>query len=368
GLGSFAEADLAADLGPRILMITDPGLTALGLTRPAIVNLSQKAAVTVFDAVEPDPSLGTLEAAVAAGKAAEATGVIGFGGGSSMDVAKLAALLLGRPQDLAAIWGVGLAAGPGLPLVQVPTTAGTGSEVTAVSIITVAGDEKRGVVSSHLLARRAVLDPDLTLGLPAPATAATGIDAMVHAIEAYTSTSPANNPLSRMLAKEALAKLGGHIETAVADGQNRTARAEMLYGAMLAGQAFANSPVAAVHALAYPIGGFFHIPHGLSNELVLTEVMRFNLSAAAEAYATLGPCAFPDLPRGRATETAEAFIAALGALSARLGLPPRLRDVGIPADALGDMASAAMKQTRLLVNNPRTVTEADARGIYEAAW
>ncbi|QHQ37238.1 iron-containing alcohol dehydrogenase [Algicella marina] len=359
-------ARTGALLGPRPFLVTDAGLTRLGLTEPVLESLGD--AVAVFDAVEADPSRATLEAAVAAGRAHEATGVIGFGGGSSMDVAKLVALLLGSGEDLDEAWGVGQARGPRLPLVLVPTTAGTGSEVTPVSIITVGDDEKRGVVSPLILPDIAVLDPELTLGLPPDVTAATGVDAMVHAIEAYTSKSVNNNAVSRALAVAALQKLGGSIEQAVADGSDLGARSEMLLGSMLAGQAFANSPVAAVHALAYPIGGIFHVPHGLSNALVLSEVMRFNLPECGEAYAELAPHIFPDLgetgPQGRGM----ALIETLEALGRRLGLPDRLRDVGIPEDALVRMSRDAMKQTRLLVNNPRTVKEADALAIYRAAW
>ncbi len=368
GAGCAAELGALVEglLGLRILFVTDRGLTRLGLTEAALASF--RAEVVVFDAVEADPSLGTVEAAVAAGRAMGATGVVGFGGGSSMDVAKLAALLMGSGEDIEAAWGVGQASGPRLPLVLVPTTAGTGSEVTPVSIITVAGDEKRGVVSPLILPDLAVLDPELTCGLPADVTAATGVDAMVHAIEAFTSRSANANPLSRMLAVEALRKLGAHIERAVADGSDAEARSEMLMGSMLAGQAFANSPVAAVHALAYPIGGIFHIPHGLSNALVLTEVMRFNVPICGAEYAELAPHIFPALAEIGAQARAAALIDELSALSARLGLPPRLRDVDIPEDALPRMAADAMKQTRLLVNNPRAVTEVDALAIYSAAW
>jgi alcohol dehydrogenase class IV len=310
-------------------------------------------------------------ACVEAGRAAGVTGVIGFGGGSSMDVAKIAALLLGSGEDLESAWGVGNARGPRLPLILIPTTAGTGSEVTPVAIITVGESEKRGVSSPVLLPDIALLDPELTLGLPAPITAATGVDAMVHAIEAYASASPNNNPVSRVLAREALRLLGANIERAVSDGGDREARGAMLLGSMLAGQAFANSPVAAVHALAYPIGGTFHVPHGLSNALVLPHVLRFNAAepAAVRAYAEIARDAFPGLPTDTGAQDLTAgFIEELAALSARLGLPVRLRDVGIPAEAIPQMAGDAMIQQRLLVNNPRPVTRSDAQAIYEAAW
>jgi len=268
---------------------------------------------------------------------------------------------------------VGNAKGPRLPLVLIPTTAGTGSEATPVSIITVGGEEKRGVSSPVILPDTAILDAELTVSLPAAATAATGIDAMVHAIEAYASRSANNNPMSRMLATEALQLLGANIHAAVFEPDDIEARSAMLLGSMLAGMAFANSPVAAVHALAYPIGGTFHVPHGLSNALVLSEVLRFNAAEVENGcyrdYAALSAHAFPDLEGedGNQAQCA-AFIDRLAQLSADLGLPTRLRDVGIGEEALPKMASDAMLQTRLLVNNPRPLSEDDALAIYRAAW
>ena len=372
GTGSSARlGELAGHiLGGRALFVTDAGLVRLGLVDAAIGSLKQAGTeVIVFDGVEADPSLATLRKASELAVGTGCTGVVGFGGGSSMDVAKLAALLAGSGEDLDEAWGVGNARGPRLPLVLVPTTAGTGSEVTPVSIITVDEDEKRGVSSPVILPDMAVLDAGLTTGLPRHITAATGVDAMVHAIEAYTSRSANNNPISRMLAVEALRLIGAHIETACLDGGDIGAREAMLTGSMLAGMAFANSPVAAVHALAYPIGGMFHIPHGLSNALILTQVMRFNAPVCHAEYAALAPHAFPEIDTSRSGQAVAAeFIERLGELSRRLGLETRLRDVGIGEDDLPVMARAAMKQTRLLVNNPRDVGEADALAIYRAAW
>ncbi|MCB5174344.1 iron-containing alcohol dehydrogenase [Microvirga lenta] len=368
GSGSIARIGeiAAARLGARVALVTDAGLVKAGLVTPALQALeAAELAVDVFDGVVADPPEAVVHAAVAQARGFGADGVIGFGGGSSLDVAKLVALLAKGGEDLSAVYGVGIAKGPRLPLVAVPTTAGTGSEVTPISIVTTGSHEKKGVVSPLIIPDVALLDPDLTLGLPPHVTAATGIDAMVHAIEAYTSLSPNNNPVSRVLAAEALRLLGRNIERAVHHGDDREARGAMLIGSMLAGQAFANSPVAAVHALAYPIGGHFGVPHGLSNALVLPHVMRFNASACEPLYAELAPHAFPAL-EGRATGAA--FADALAELSARLGLQPRLRDVGIPQDAVPMMAEDAMRQTRLLVNNPRPVALEDARAIYEAAW
>ncbi len=367
GAGTLSQigALAATRLAQRVLVVTDAGLVRAGLVEPALSALAAAGvAAATFDAVVADPPEAVVLDAVAQARSFDARAVIGLGGGSSLDVAKLVALLVASGEELGAIYGVGNARGPRLPLLLAPTTAGTGSEVTPISIVTTGTHEKKGVVSPLLIPDIALLDPELTLGLPPAVTAATGVDAMVHAIEAYTSASPNNNPVSRALACEALRLLGRNIRQAVHHGRDLEARGAMLIGSMLAGQAFANSPVAAVHALAYPIGGHFGVPHGLSNALVLPHVLRFNASACAAAYAELSPHAFPDLPES----DAGAFIDALTKLSAEIGLPPRLRDVGIPADAVPLMAEDAMKQTRLLVNNPRPLGLADARAIYEAAW
>ena len=363
--------ELLSLLGSRILFITDKDLTKLGLYDPMLdIFKTRSADIRIFDAVESDPSLNTLLSAVHLGQEFNATGIIGFGGGSPMDVAKLVALLVGSGENIDDAWGVAMAKGPRLPLVLVPTTAGTGSEVTPVSIITLDDGEKRGVSSSKILPDISVLDPELTMGLPRHTTAATGVDAMVHAIEAFASKSPNNNPISKMLAKEALHLIGGSIEDAVENG-GLEARGNMLLGSMFAGMAFANSPVAAVHALAYPIGGTFHISHGLSNALMLPEVLKFNsiVPEASNAYSLLAPIVFPTIncDRGSQAITTE-FINLLEDLSKRIGLPPRLRDVDIPQDACLQMSKDAMKQTRLLVNNPREVSQKDAFDIYNAVW
>lgn len=356
-------------LGNRVLVVTDAGLRGAGLLDAPLASLEAAGiAVAVFDGVAADPPEANALDAAELARSHGASGVLGLGGGSPMDVAKLAALLAGSEQALADIYGVGLAKGARLPLALVPTTAGTGSEVTPIAILTTGEAEKKGVVSAILLPDLAVLDADLTLRLPPATTAATGIDAMVHAIEAVTSASPNNNPISRGLARQALQLLGANIRTATLDGGNRAARAAMLLGSTLAGQAFANSPVAAVHALAYPIGGHFHVPHGLSNALVLPHVLRFNCAAAQAAYAEIAADAFPELAALQEAERAAGFVEALAALGRELGVPQRLRDVGIGAGALPMLARDAMRQTRLLVNNPRPLSEADALAIYTAAY
>lgn len=362
-IGEIAKARL----GARILFVTDKGVINAKLADDALQSLrAAGCTITIFDAVVADPPEEIILQCAAMAK--DCSAVIGFGGGSSMDVAKLAALLAKSGETLAAIYGVGLAKGPRLPLMLVPTTAGTGSEVTPISIVTTGTNEKKGVVSPVILPDIALLDPDLTLGLPPLVTAATGIDAMVHAIESYASKSANNNPLSKILAREALRLMGAHLLTAVRDGKNREARSAMLLGAMLAGQAFANSPVAAVHALAYPLGGHYHIPHGLSNALVLSHVLRFNAPEAASLYAEIATDVFPDLVDIGTQARADAFAERMHQLALECGLAMQLRDHGVTRESLPLLAEDAMKQTRLLVNNPRTLTYNDAFAIYEKAW
>ena len=372
GMSKLCTEEVSKKLGSNILFITDKDLMSLKLTEPTLNELKNfSSLIEIFQDVEADPSLKTLMNAIEVGKKIKATGVIGFGGGSSMDVAKLASLILGSNEDIEEAWGVSNAKGPRLPLVLIPTTAGTGSEVTPISIITVGEEEKKGVSSSIILPDIAILDPDLTIGLPALTTAATGIDAMVHAIEGYASANKNNNPISKMLALEALKLLSSSIEKAVFKGSDIEARGNMLIGAMLAGKSFANSPVAAVHALAYPIGGTFHVSHGLSNSLVLPYVLRFNSAdiKATKLYAELAPFVFPDIDIDQGSQAiCKEFIDRLENLSKKLGLPQRLRDVDIPKEACKKMASDAMKQTRLLINNPRKLSEKDALNIYESAW
>ena len=350
------------------LFVTDQGVRGLGLANPFCEALEESGRlVTVFDRVEADPSKETLLAAAQIGRLAGATSVVGFGGGSPMDVAKLAAYLLGSGDELDSIWGVDVAKGERLPLVLVPTTAGTGSEATPISVITCEGGVKLAVNARPLSADWAMLDPGLTVGLPPHVTAATGIDAIVHSVEAYTSAR-LKNPLSDALAREALKLLSANLVAACREPANLEARSAMLLGAHLAGIAFSNAPVGGVHALAYPLGGLFHLPHGLSNALMLRPVLEHNAEAARELYAELAPILDPDCESDGSQARAKGFIDNVCRLAGDTGVSLRLRDHGVGQDALGQLASEAMKQTRLLVNNPCPIEEADARRLYEAAW
>ncbi|TXS92000.1 iron-containing alcohol dehydrogenase [Parahaliea maris] len=366
-----AAADLARfcrELGmQRPMLVTDAALLATGLVDAVIAGLDRAGLpVLVYSDVQPDPPEAVVSSCADKAREHAIDGVIGFGGGSSLDVAKLIAVLAAADGSVADYFGIEQIAGERLPLILVPTTAGTGSEVTPISIITTGEHTKAGVVSSKLLPDLALLDVELTLGLPPAVTAATGIDAMVHAIEAFTSVQR-KNVYSDMLAVKALQLLSANLVEAVRNGGNREARSGMLLGAMMAGQAFANAPVAAVHALAYPLGGHFHVSHGLSNSLVLPHVLRFNAPQAASLYAELLP-GIGGVGSGDVEADCAAFIVRMEGFISATALPRRLRDVGVGEADLPMLAADAMLQQRLLVNNPRPVAEADALAIYRSAY
>ena len=361
--------DQCAQLGvKRPLLVTDPQLVNIGLIEPVLAALRASGLdVVVFDQVREDPPESIVLQAAQMGRSEHIDGVIAVGGGSSMDVAKVVAVLLGGDQTLPELYGVDQVSGQRLPLILVPTTAGTGSEVTPVAVITTGETTKAGVSSATLLPDIAVLDADLTLGLPPAITAMTGVDAMVHAIEAYTSRHK-KNPLSDNLARQALHLLARNIRTAVHEGGNREARANMLLGALLAGQAFANAPVAAVHALAYPLGGHYHIPHGLSNSLVLPSVLEFNAPKASELYAQLADIVVGEVVPGSNEAKTAALVGSLRQLIDEVNLPATLREAKVKESDLEMLAQDAMLQQRLLINNPRDVAYEDALSIYRAAY
>ncbi len=368
--GSINElGELCMQLGmQKPLVVTDPGIISIGIHKKALASINSSGLdYSLYSDVQADPAESLVLDAIAIAQQGGIDGVIGLGGGSSMDIAKLVAVLVQSEQKLSDIFGVNNIVGGRLPLIQIPTTAGTGSEVTPISIITTGETTKMGVVSPQLLPDIALLDAELTLGLPPMVTAATGIDAMVHAIEAYTSKIK-KNPYSDMLACQALSLMAANIHTAVHEGKNLAARSAMMLGATLAGQAFANAPVAAVHALAYPLGGHYHIPHGLSNSLILPHVMKFNSTVAAPLYAELAPLIMQQNTRGTAEYQSQMLTQYIVELIHSLGLPNTLAGMDIPESELPMLATAAMQQQRLLVNNPREVNEQDALSIYQAAY
>ncbi len=351
----------------RAIVVCDAGIAACGFSDRAVAALTSAGLeATVFDGVQADPPVKIVRTAVDAARAFGADGVVGLGGGSSLDTAKLVALLINSDQALEEMYGTDLARGCRVPLIQVPTTAGTGSEVTWVSVVTSDTNEKKAIYSSQLLPDVALLDAELTLGMPPHVTAATALDAMVHAIEAYTSRTR-KNVVSDTLAVKALALLGQNLRRVVVDGSDIEARSAMLQGSMLAGMAFVNASVAAVHALSYPLGARFHIPHGHSNALVMGPVMRFNMPVAEKAYAELASHLFPDRSFANDKEAAEAFVSELEQLVSSVGLETRLSRLGVTEADIPDMArEVTVGIQRLIANNPRPMNLEEVAGLYRA--
>ena len=371
GLGSIYDLKQLLQQQPykKLLLVTDAGMIQQQLHLPIIEILETiQLDYVIYSSVQADPPEHIVLDAVQFAKNEKADIVLGFGGGSSLDVAKVIAVLAHPEQQhtLQDLYSINNAKIPRLPLFLVPTTAGTGSEVTPISIVTTGETTKTGIVCPVLFADVAILDANFTQNLPAQITAATGIDAMVHAIEAYTSKIK-KNPYADMLAKQALRLLNDNLSLVLADGQNLAARQNMLVGSMLAGQAFANAPVAAVHALAYPLGGHFHISHGHSNALVLTEVLKFNAPNAKQLYAEL-MCWIDPKSTGSTDGLCDLFIDHMQNHLNKSGLILKLKDLNVPETKLEQLANDAMLQTRLLQNNPRELKLQDARQIYEAVY
>ena len=368
GAGCFAlvPAEIKRLGKKRVAIVTDPGIVATGMIdRLSAVLTAAGIASVVFDAVEPDPRLQIAGLAAERLKSAGAEMVIGIGGGSAIDIAKVAAILAANDGSVASYFGIDLVPRPGLPLMIIPTTAGTGSEVTPIAILSDDDEKlKKGIVSPYLFPTVALLDPELTVGLPPRVTAATGMDALIHAIEAYTSKNA--EPLTDLLACRAMELLSANIRKAFTDGSDLIARGNMLEGSMLAGMAFANAGVTAVHAFAYPIGAEFHIPHGIANAIMLAPVMEFNMMACPDRFVGIGECFGLDLAGCSVDQGAARTIAAMQAFSDDLQLPKGLREFGVQEKDLDGLAAGVMKVTRLLANNPRELTQADARRIYGA--
>lgn len=359
--------DLVNDFGGRrALLVSDQGVARAGLVdRPRQALVAGGIAVTVLDDTPPEPEVAHVEALLAAAKAAGgADVVVGIGGGSAMDVAKILAVLLAQPVTLSGLLAKEPIRNRGLPTVMVPTTAGTGSEATPNAIFLVPEDElKVGIVSPNLMSDGVILDPLLTLTLPPSITASTGMDALTHAIECYCSKK--GNPFSDLFGLEAIRLIARSIRRAHSDGNDVDARSDMLLGAYYGGVCIATSSTTAVHALAYPLGGKYRIPHGLSNAMLLPFVMEFNLEGSELRFQAMARAMGMPIDGLDARAAGERMIAGLYALNADLGIVSSLRDKGIADRDLDGLVDGAAKVTRLLDNNPRPMTRADMRAIYQ---
>ena len=368
----------------RLLVVTDPALLRAGLLEQIHVPLSESGCVLeVFSEGEPEPSLHAAERCIATARRVRPDALLGLGGGSNMDLAKITATVLahgGSPRDYV---GDDKVPGPIFPLICVPTTAGTGSEVSAASVLTDSDNHmKVGVLSNYLRPRVAVVDPLLTVSCPPKVTADSGIDALTHAVEAYTAVDNESFPLPQgertvyqgrhpfgdMLAEKAIALVGRHLRRAVAHGSDLEAREGMALGATLAGMAFSNVGVAAVHALEYPVGGAVHCSHGAGNGLLLPAVMCFNLPARLPQFAAIARLLGEDVMGLTEQQTAERAVTAVERLRDDIGVPRRLRDLGVTEGQLRPFAEKAFGIRRILRVNPRPVTADDLEGIYRAAF
>jgi alcohol dehydrogenase class IV len=353
--------------GTKVLMVTDPGLVRSGIVG-RVEGLLAEAGIPfgVFDQVEPDPRFEIAADVLALIQAEKADLVIGIGGGSSIDIAKVAAILATNTDPITAYFGIDLIPNPGLKTVLIPTTAGTGSEVTPIAILSSHHDKlKKGIVSPYLLPACALLDPELTLGLPPAVTAATGMDALIHAIEAYTSKNATS--ITDMLAVKSMELLFDNLRIACANGGNLEARTKMLEGSLLAGMAFANAGVTAVHAFAYPIGAEFHIPHGVANTIMILPVMEFNLMGNLRKFADIANILGQNTEGLSERQAARLSVVAVRELAEDLGVPSSLSLYGVKEEHIPGLAEGVMKVTRLLANNPRDLSRKDAEMIYRKA-
>lgn len=367
-------------MGPGVTGDCAADLTARGCRRVAIVtgapiralcsDLEQSlaaagCAVLVIEASEGEPTIGEFNATLAAASEFGTDGVVGLGGGSAMDVAKLVAAMLGGTQVIAEVVGTDLLHPRRIPLACIPTTAGTGSEATPIAILEDTEMQiKKGVVSPYLVPDFAYLDAELTRTMPRSVTAATGIDALTHCIEGYANRFA--HPVVDVWALEGIRLINLYLERAWADGGDMEARDAMLRASHLGGQCLGPVNTGAVHALAYPLGGEFHVAHGVANSLLLPHVLRFNLEAAPRRYAEIAG-AMGIERSGDDTADALKGIERIEELSAAIGIERHLSAFGISENTLPHMAAAALTVQRLLVRNPREVSEADALAIYEAA-
>jgi alcohol dehydrogenase class IV len=352
----------------KALIVTGPRVYSSGLIQPIEEQLLAKGiSLDIFSDAEPEPSLSRLDKAKEAFARRNFDVVIGVGGGSSLDTAKGLSILLAYGGSGEDYIGTDKIPGSGIPLITIPTTAGTGSEVTNIAIFSDLKKElKVGMVSNYLLAKTALIDPTLTYGCPTGVTAASGIDAFVHAIECYTSNKA--NDFTDAIAIKAMKLIWANLKEAVNNGSNKEARNAMAEGALLAGIAFGNSGVAAVHALAYPLGARFHVSHGVANGLLLPYVMECNISAEPIKYTHIAEILGVTIKGMEPLEAAAEGVKAIKSLVKDIGIPHRLRELNVPREALEGMAVATMDVTRLLANNPKDLSLEDVKSIWENAW
>lgn len=349
----------------RLFVLTAPPI------RPLIADMLaqlEQAGVTIeiFDHILAEPTVSDFKDILAKAQAFEADSVIGVGGGSVLDITKLVATLFYGHQQVEDCFGTGFIKGKGLWFACLPTTAGTGSEVSPNAILLDERDKlKKGIVSPYLMADVAYADPKLTLTVPAKVTADTGMDALIHCIEAYTNKFA--HPMVDMYALKGIELLAKNLLRAVQDGNDLEAREACALGSLYGGLCLGPVNTAAVHALSYPLGGEYHIPHGLSNAILLPSVMKFNRPANLKRYAEVAVAM--GAPVGKNDdETAQNGVDFICQLSAAVGIPAKLSDIGIPQEAVPHLAKAAMEVQRLLKNNPREVTEQDAIDIYNSLY
>lgn len=362
-LGQLAEDVVAQGSKVVIVMTIKPLLESLA---DFFAYLQGNGVELLVDtAIEQEPSFADFKNILEQYSSVPADTVIGIGGGSVLDVAKLVAAQLGSSQSLEEIVGNGLLKGRSIRLICAPSTAGTGSEVSPNAILVDDDNQKKGIISPFLVPDAVYVDPLLTLGVPPAITAATGLDALTHCLEAYTNKF--SQPFIDMYAFEGMRLIAANLVEAVSNGKNEQARSEVAMGSMLGGFCLGPVNTAAVHALSYPLGSMFHLPHGLSNALLLPYVMEFNYIAAPKKYAQVA-IALGCSRQHSDEETAKAGIAKVRELIEACGIPARLRDVGIPKEAIPQMAEDALKITRLLINNPREVTLQDAITLFNAAY
>ncbi|MBK1825007.1 iron-containing alcohol dehydrogenase [Burkholderia cenocepacia] len=349
----------------RIALITQPSMEALGIVDRVIESLDAKDVdVRIIRGVEPEPTIGNVETVFNEQIAPFAPqAILSIGGGSVLDAAKLFAVRLTNDEPLRNWLGIDLIKHPGVPMILVPTTAGTGSEVTPNAIVTLPDESlKVGIVSRHLLPQIVILDPELTLGLPKPITAATGMDAFVHALESYISTKA--NPISDMYAMESMRLIGANIVDAYENGQSLKAREAMMLGSMYGGLALTAAGTAAVHALAYPLGGMFNVTHGVANAMLLPHVMAFNLDAIEDRLANVARALDLASKADTDADAARKLIDKMEEWTAAVDIPQDLRKFGVSEAHLDALAVAASKVKRLLGNNPKALTLDDMKSIY----